>query len=284
MDNFLTASAPAQASPLRPRAVLIDLALIVIAIAGSSLAVWAIARAYSSIPQMVLFLVVIAPYLFTQQAILRRECYPSTTFGQMCRWATISPADPIPAPLGRKLYAALLSGIHVGLATMLAYVIISRTWYAERVGPLQTSLVYDALHPWSVAPLYTQRYDPGEGRGKVSPPLQALWWVFPGMSILFPFLTLAWCGTIERNARLAHVPHTAASELVEPELSSARVAAVLSLLLVWLPVIGLIAGGIAYWVNRRSRGWRRRVSQACFFVSASLHVALVAVILFASTR
>jgi hypothetical protein len=66
-----------------------------------------------------------------------------------------------------------------------------------------------------------------------------------------------------------------------PELSWARVAAVLALLLFWLPVIGLVAGVAAYGLNRRSPTWTYRASQVGLVLTGLVHAALAVMILLA---
>ena len=66
-----------------------------------------------------------------------------------------------------------------------------------------------------------------------------------------------------------------AREMAQREVSWARVSAVLSVLLFWLPLIGLVAGALAYWLNRQSPNWTRRVSQVSLSASALVHAVLV---------
>jgi hypothetical protein len=65
-----------------------------------------------------------------------------------------------------------------------------------------------------------------------------------------------------------------AREMAQREVSWARVSAVLSVLLFWLPLIGLVAGAIAFWLNRHSHVWTRRASQVSLTASALVHAAL----------
>ena len=65
-----------------------------------------------------------------------------------------------------------------------------------------------------------------------------------------------------------------AHEMAQRELSWARVAAVLSVLLFWLPLIGLVVGAVACWLNRHSASWTRRASQVSLTASALVHAVL----------
>jgi hypothetical protein len=66
-----------------------------------------------------------------------------------------------------------------------------------------------------------------------------------------------------------------AREMARREVSWARVSAVLSVLLFWLPLVGLAAAALACRQNRGTGGWTRRVSQASLTASALVHAALV---------
>jgi hypothetical protein len=63
-----------------------------------------------------------------------------------------------------------------------------------------------------------------------------------------------------------------------PDLSWARVAAALALLLFWLPVIGLVAGVVAYGLNRSSPTWTYRASLFGFVLAGLVHAALAVMI------
>lgn len=65
-----------------------------------------------------------------------------------------------------------------------------------------------------------------------------------------------------------------AREVAQQEVSWARVCAVLSVLLCWLPVLGLVAGALAYGLNRRSASWTRWASRVSLAASVLLHSAL----------
>jgi beta-lactamase regulating signal transducer with metallopeptidase domain len=65
-----------------------------------------------------------------------------------------------------------------------------------------------------------------------------------------------------------------AREMAQRELSWARVLSVLSVLLFWLPVIGLVVGALAFWLNRESGRWTRRASQVGLTASVLVHAAL----------
>src|SRR5262249_59387603 len=67
-------------------------------------------------------------------------------------------------------------------------------------------------------------------------------------------------------------------EVYGPGLSWARVAAVLALLLFWLPVIGLVAGVVAYGLNRCSPTWTYRASLFGFVLAGLVHAALAVMI------
>jgi hypothetical protein len=230
---------------------LLDLSVLAIALAATGIAVWAIARVVSEIPSEFLFLLVILPWIGTLSFLLRRHCYPNTS---VWRAGSISPFDPIPAPVWRKLYVTLLSGLYIVFGMLLVYVILARTWYAIQFGAPKTSLVYDVLHPWSVAPLFQAPVpDP---KGGARPPTKAPWWMFPGAGLGPSLVALAWCGTLETNTRRNRALCT--PQMERADLSWARVAAILGLLLFWLPVIGLLVGVAAFWLNRRSPTWSYR--------------------------
>ena len=245
--------------PFGLRSILLDLAVYMIAITVSGVAVWATAKVATEFHSGFLFLFVILPWVGTLAVILRRHCYPNTP---VWRAGSISPLDPIPAPMGRKLYITLLSAFYLVLGMLLVYVILSRTWYAARFGAPNTSLVYDILHPWSVAPLYQTPVPAPKGDANAGPPTQAPWWLFPGVGMMLSLVPLAWCGTLETNTRRTRAGGTAQGH--PPDLSWARVATIMALLLFWLPVIGLLAGIVAFWLNRRSPTWTYRAGQLGF--------------------
>jgi hypothetical protein len=68
------------------------------------------------------------------------------------------------------------------------------------------------------------------------------------------------------------------------EVSWARVWAVLALLLFWLPLFGLAAGALAYWLNRRSQSWIRRAGQISFVATLIVHAGLSAVFIVNTVR
>jgi hypothetical protein len=253
---------------------LVDLAWVVLAITATSTAVWGVAQAARQIDRRLLMLLVVIPEGLTVQALLRRYCYPNTTFADMFRTASVSSWDQLPAPLMRKVYVALLSGVTAGIAVLLAYVILSRTWQAAIAAPPKTSLLYDVLHPWSVVPLHQGQ--PAQNPANAAPPSPVPWWIWPGIGVLgFPLVTLAWCGTLERNARLARAREGGAAVIAEPDLSWARVGAVVAVLLFWLPVIGLLIAVPAYWLNRRSSGWTSWGSKVALVATVLVNVVLV---------
>jgi hypothetical protein len=268
MATFQDASTARTRDAFGPRQVLVDLAAIVLAIAGSSLAVWGIATASPTMHRGFLFLLVIVPYVAVLCSLLRRHCYPNT---RVWRSGTISPLDPIPAPMGRKLYVALLSGAEVALTLLLAFVILSRTWNAANVGPPQTTFLYDVLHPWSLAPLAQVPVGAPQGQAGAAAPMQLPWWMLPSMGLIFPLITLGWCGTLEQNSR----PGPLAGYPAELETPRGRVTALLSLLLFWLPLIGLLIGFLACRWNRPARRWLYRASQVALAASLLIHAALV---------
>ena len=271
-------SAPRAAQPasLGPRGLLLDLAVMALALAATGLVVWGIARVTSEFNLKFLFLLVIVPWVGVLAFLLRRHCYPHTA---VWRAGSVSPLDLTPAPLGRKLYVTLLGAAHIVLGTLLAFVILSRTWHAARVGALDTSLVYDLLHPWSVPPLYQAPAAAPRGRVQPGQPTPIPWWLFPALGALLSFVPPAWCGTLETNARRNRMAE--AGEAYPPELSWARVAAVLALLLFWLPVIGLVAGVVAYGLNRRSRTWTYLASQFGLALTGLVHTVLAVMIVLA---
>jgi hypothetical protein len=106
-------------------------------------------------------------------------------------------------------------------------------------------------------------------------PANVLWLAF-----LLPWSLFLIAGTYRQGHSRAVVQGVTpemviAREMSQRELSWARVSAVLSVLLFWVPVIGLIAGFIGYWVNRQSGVWTRRVTQATFAASALGHALLL---------
>ena len=72
-----------------------------------------------------------------------------------------------------------------------------------------------------------------------------------------------------------------APQAYRPDLSWARVAAILALLLFWLPVIGLVAGVVAFWVNRRSPTWTYRAGQLGLLLTGLVHAGVVVVFMIA---
>jgi hypothetical protein len=116
--------------------------------------------------------------------------------------------------------------------------------------------MYDVLHPWSVSPLYQAPPVAPASRVQASLPTPIPWWLFPGISAPLAFVALAWCGTLETNTRRNRAWSN--PKEYQPDLSWTRVASILSLLLFWLPVIGLVAGAVAYGLNRRSATWAYR--------------------------
>src|SRR5262245_10586560 len=112
MSNVRRQGAAAQRSLFRPGVVLLDLALIALAVAATALVVWGAARLLPAIPRGLLFLVVVVPYVLVLSALLRRHCYPNSP---VWRGASLSPLDTVPAPWSRKLYVTLLTGAQVGL-------------------------------------------------------------------------------------------------------------------------------------------------------------------------
>jgi hypothetical protein len=259
-----------QCRPFRPGVVLFDLALIVLTVAATALVVWGAARLLPAIPRGLLFLVVGVAYTVVLSALLRRHCYPNSP---VWRGTSLSPLDPVPAPWSRKLYVTLLTGAQVGLAMLLAFVVLSRTWRAGGPGRPQTSLLHDLLHPWSLPPLAESPTGGGNDPPRGAP-MPVPWWLLPGMGlVLFPLVTLAWCGTLERNTLRARlpVPH---QRLVQPDVAWGRILAAFALLLFWLPLFGLVLAALAYLANRRGAGWTLRVSQVCLALSALLHASL----------
>lgn len=256
---------------------MLDLAVIVIAIGATGIAVWAIAQVATGFHSGFLFLLVILPWVGTLSFLLRRHCYPNTS---VWRAGSISHLDPIPAPMGRKLYVTFLGAVHIVLGMLLVYVILSRTWNATKFGAPETSMAYDLLHPWSVAPLYqTPIPDPKGGAG---PPTQAPWWLFPGVGLVLSLVALGWCGTLETNTRrneLGGIP-----QVYGPDLSWARVAAILALLLFWVPAIGLVAGIVAFWLNRRSPTWTYRTGQLGLLLAGFVHAAIALVFVIAAVN
>jgi hypothetical protein len=267
-------AAGAKPTALGLRAVARDLAVIVLAVTATCLAVWAIARAASELDVRFLFLLAILPWVGALSFLLRCHCYPNTA---VWRAGSVSPLDPIPAPAGRKLYVTLLGAVHIAVGMLLVYVVLSRTWYAARFGAPENSLVYDVLHPWSVAPLY-QGPAP-KGGARAGPPTRAAWWLFPGVGLLLSLVPLAWCGTLEANTRRNRAGGMPPA--YRPDLSWARVAALLAVLLFWLPVIGLVAGVVAFWLNRRSPTWTYRASQLGLFLTGLVHGGIAVALLMA---
>jgi hypothetical protein len=245
----------------------------ILAITASCLVIWAIAQVASEFNLKFLFLLVIVPWVGAVAWLLRRYCYPNTAV-----WlsGSVSPLDPIPAPLGRKLYVTLLGAVHIVLGMLLAFIILSRTWHVARFGAPGTSLVYDVLHPWSVPPLYQAPPVAPPARAQPNPPTPIPWWIFPALGVLVSFVALAWCGTMETNTRRNQAWST--PEGNRADLSWARVTAIMALLLFWLPVIGLVAGVVAYGLNRRSPTWTYHASLFGFVLAGLVHAALVVMI------
>jgi hypothetical protein len=250
------------------------LAVLGIALAATGTAVWAIAKVVSEIHSQFLFLLVILPWIAALSSLLRRHCYPNTS---VWRAASISPLDPIPAPAGRKLYVTLLSAVFLVLGMLLVYTVLSRTWYAAKFGAPPTSVAYDLLHPWSVAPLY-QGPVPAP-KGGAGPTTKVPWWLFPGLGLVLSLVALAWCGTLETNTRRKRLGCTPQSN--QPDLSWGRVAAILALLLFLLPVIGLVAGILAFWLNRRSLTWTYRAGQFALLLTGLVHAGIAVMFLIA---
>jgi hypothetical protein len=273
----LSARTGAKPTALGPRAVFLDLAVIVIGIAATGITVWAIAQVASEFHSGFLFLLVIVPWVGTLSFLLRRHCYPNTP---VWRTGSISHLDPIPAPMGRKLYVTFLGAVHIVLGMLLVYVILSRAWYAAKFGAPATSLVYDVLHPWSVAPLYQTPIPAPTDGTNAGPPTRAPWWLFPVVGLVLSFVALGWCGTLETNTRRNLAVGT--SQVYRSDLSWARVAAILALLLFWLPVIGLVAGVVAFWLNRHSSTWTFRASQLGLFLAGFVHAAITVVFVIAA--
>jgi hypothetical protein len=254
--------------------MLLDLAVMGTAITATGVVVWAIARVASGFHLGFLFLLVILPWVGSLSWLLRRHCYPNT---RVWRASTISALDAVPAPIGRKLYVTLLSAAYLAVTMLLAYVLLSRTWYAVRFGAPQTSLAYDLLHPWSVAPLF-QKPVPGPKAGG-GPPTLIAWWIFPGLGLVLSLAALGWCGTLETNTRRDWAGATPGQH--QQDLSWARVAAILALLLFWLPVLGLVAGGLAFWLNRRSPTWTYRAGQLGLLLAGLVHAGIAVLVLVA---
>jgi tetratricopeptide (TPR) repeat protein len=65
------------------------------------------------------------------------------------------------------------------------------------------------------------------------------------------------------------------SKTLGQELSLGRVAAVLALVLFWLPLVGLFVSAVAFWANRRTGGWRYWISLISLAASALVHALLI---------
>jgi hypothetical protein len=262
-----------------PGRTLIDLGLIAASVFVTGLVLWGIANQFALIDQRLLMLLIIVPQVATLRALLRRHCYPNTGFWQLVRAAggtgSISPTDAVPSPAISKAYVAFLNGAQAGITIILAYVVLSRTWYAANVGPPQTSFVHDLVRPWSVPPIHATTLT--DNTGKVGTSREIQWWVWPVMGVLiFPLFSFALCGSAERTTQIVRHGYAGIQQSLQSELSGARVAAVMSVLLFWVPLLGLLAAGIAFWINRRSAGWTYRVSLIAFVVSALIHLVLLA--------
>ena len=251
------------------RHLLLDLFLIVLAIAGASLAIWGMAMAAPTIHKGFLIVLVVLPYIAVLSALLQRHCYPNT---RVWRAGSISPLDPVPAPMGRKLYVALLTGAQAGVTMLLAFVILSRTWH---VGAPRTSFLYDVLHPWSLAPLAESPIVAPQGQAKAGRAIEVSWWVLPAVGFsIFPLIALGWCGTLEANSRRDRVLQQAAPA----ESRGARVTALLAMLLFWLPLVGLVTGFVACRWNRPTGRWRYRACQVSLAAAVLVHAAIVALV------
>jgi hypothetical protein len=75
-----------------------------------------------------------------------------------------------------------------------------------------------------------------------------------------------------------------AREMAQREMSWARVSAVMAVLLFWLPLIGVVAGTIAFWLNRHAASWTRRASQVSLTASALVHAVLAVLFVIEEAR
>ena len=75
-----------------------------------------------------------------------------------------------------------------------------------------------------------------------------------------------------------------AREMAQREVSWPRVSAVLAVLLFWLPLVGLVASGLAFWLNRRSESWTRWAGQASLTVSTLMHTVLLVLFVIEESR
>ena len=110
------ASIAAKPIALAPHGVVLDLSVIVIAIAISCIAIWGIGKVASEFDQRFLFLLVILPWIWTLSFLLRRHCYPNTS---IWRAGSISPLDPMPTPIRHKLYVTFLGGVQIVFGMLL---------------------------------------------------------------------------------------------------------------------------------------------------------------------
>src|SRR5262245_12490761 len=99
--------------------------------------------------------------------------------------------------------------------------------------------------------------------------------MFPGVGLVLSLVPLAWCGTLETSTRRNRAWGTPLTH--QADLSWARVAAILALLLFWIPVIGLVAGVVAYWLNRHSSTWSYRAGQLGLLLAGLVHAGIAVV-------
>jgi hypothetical protein len=62
------------------------------------------------------------------------------------------------------------------------------------------------------------------------------------------------------------------------EVSWPRITAILAVLLCWIPILGLLFGGLAWLLNRRQAGWQRVCSLVGLSISVLVTLALVALL------
>lgn len=196
---------------------------------------WGLATLTTSLHRFGFVVLVALPQIWAVAMLLRRHCYPTTTIGHMLRTASLSAGDAAAPPRGAKWIIALVAGVQAGLALHLALWIVAWTWQI----PAGNSL-----------------------------------WFWPGLAaLLFPALTLAWCGTLEHNSRYAAIPVPLLRPPAE-EIAWGGIVAGFAVLLFWLPVIGLVFAGLACWANRHSSRWPRRASQISLALTLLVHAVL----------
>jgi hypothetical protein len=101
-------------------------------------------------------------------------------------------------------------------------------------------------------------------------------------NVLWPILVFPWAAVqFASTYQKGHSPAVmsgltpAQQAAAEPDVSWSRVWAVIGLLFCWAPIVGLVTAGLAYLLNRKTRGWQRSVSVVALVVSGLIHLAII---------